>query len=227
MKGKAKIPHLTHDQVRSALDYNPATGQFMWKISPAKNVKSGTKAGGNSKGNGYSYLRLDGAEVTESRLAWFYMTGEWPDRRVRFKNGDKNDCRFENLTLYNGVGGAFDHKTREGRLACQKAYRQVAPHIEKGRSLRASFGISLEEYNEMLRSQDGKCAICNQPETQFRQGKLRALAVDHNHKSGAIRGLLCSDCNTGIGKLKDDPMVLRSAAKYLEYHLGIQTIRPA
>lgn len=215
MKGKAKIPHLTHDQVRSALDYNPATGQFVWKISPAKNVKSGTKAGGNGKGKGYSYIRLDGVEVTEPRMAWFYMTGEWPDRRVRFKNGDKNDCRFENLTLFNGIGGEYDYKTRKGRLAYQKAYRQATPHIGKGHSLRASFGISFEEYNKMLQSQDGKCAICKQPETQLRQGKLKALSVDHDHKSGAIRGLLCSDCNTGIGKLKENGKIFQSAMRYL------------
>ena len=96
MKGKAKIPCLTHQQVRDALDYNPTTGVFVWKISPAKNIKSGTTAGGNSKGNGYRYIRFSGEEVTECRLAWFYMTGCWPDRRIRFKNGNKSDCRFEN-----------------------------------------------------------------------------------------------------------------------------------
>ena len=47
MKGKAKVPNLTHDQVRDALDYNPATGVFVWKISPAKNLKAGTVAGGD------------------------------------------------------------------------------------------------------------------------------------------------------------------------------------
>ena len=45
MKGKTKVPSLTHDQVRDALDYNPATGVFVWKISPAKNVKPGFVAG--------------------------------------------------------------------------------------------------------------------------------------------------------------------------------------
>jgi hypothetical protein len=227
MKGKAKVPSLTHQQVRDALDYNPATGVFVWKISPAKNVKSGTTAGGNSKGNGYRYIRLSGEEITECRMAWFYMTGRWPERRVRFKNGDKSDCRFENLTLFNGLVGEFDHKTREGRQAYQNAYRAKTPNQQKARALRDSFGLSLDEYNRMFEAQQGKCAICNQPETQMRKGKLKTLAVDHNHKSGAIRGLLCFDCNTGIGKLKDDPQILRLAAQYLEFHLGIQTIRPA
>ena len=227
MKGKAKVPSLTHQQIRDALDYNPATGVFVWKINPAKNVKSGTTAGGNSKGNGYRYIRLGGEEITECRMAWFYMTGRWPERRVRFKNGNKSDCRFENLTLFNGLAGEFDHKTREGRQAYQNAYRAKTPNQQKARALRDSFGLSLDEYNRMFEAQQGKCAICNQPETQMRRGKLKTLAVDHNHKSGAIRGLLCFDCNTGIGKLKDDPQILRLAAQYLEFHLGIKTIRPA
>ena len=168
----------------------------------------------------YRYIRLNGEEVTETRLAWFYMTGTWPDRRVRFRNGDPKDCRFENLTLFNGLVGEFDHKTRDGRRAYQNAYRAMTPVQQKARALRDSFDLSLDEYSKMLEAQDGKCAICNHPETHRRNGKLKALAVDHSHKTGAIRGLLCSDCNTGIGKLKDDPEVLRSAIRYLEYHLG-------
>jgi hypothetical protein len=216
MKGKTKVPSLTHQQVRDALDYNPATGVFVWKISPAKNVAIGSVAGGKNGSGGYRSVRLSGEDVTEPRLAWFYMTGEWPERRVRYKNGDKNDCRFENLTLFNGLAGEFDHKTRDGRRAYQNAYRAMTPVQQKARALRDSFGLSLDEYKKMLDAQGGVCAICNQPETHKRQGKLKALAVDHDHKTGAIRGLLCSDCNTGIGKLKDDPVVLQSAIQYLE-----------
>jgi len=218
MKGKAKTPGFSHERVREALDYNPSTGKFTWKIRIAHNVYPGMTAGGNLKGNGYAYIRLDNEEVTSARLAFFYMTGEWPDRRVRFVNGDASDCRYENLTLYNGIAGEFDHKTKEGRQAYQKAYRGLSPNVQKGRALRESFGISLEQYQKMHDEQDGKCKICCQPETQMRNGKVRALAVDHDHKTGKIRGLLCSDCNTGIGKLKDDPNVLRKAADYLETH---------
>ena len=215
MKGKARIPNLTHEQVREALDYNPATGVFVWKISPAKNVKAGTAAGGDSKGNGYRYVRLYGEEITASRLAFFYMTGEWPVRRVRHINGDIGDCRFENLTLFNGIGGEYDYKTQEGRNAYLRAYRRASPILEKGRNLRAKFDMSVEEYDRMLAAQNGVCAICKQPETHLRNGKLKALAVDHDHKTGKIRGLLCSDCNTGIGKLKDSIDVLTSAVQYL------------
>lgn len=78
------------------------------------------------------------------------------------------------------------------------------------------FGISQSEYSALYESQNGVCAICLNPETATRNGVVRALAVDHCHKSGRVRGLLCSNCNTGIGKLKDDPKIIRRAAQYLE-----------
>ena len=215
MKGKVSIPSISHDRVREILDYNPATGVFVWKISPARNVKVGTQAGRSAKSNGYQYITIDGLEITSARLAWFYMMGEWPRTKVQLKDGNRLNCRFENLVLSKGVHGEFDFKTKEGRLDYLKAYRQANPEKEKQRSLRENFNISLRQYQEMHDNQNGKCAICNEPETQMRSGKVRALAVDHDHKTGAIRGLLCSDCNTGIGKLKDNPKILQSAIQYL------------
>lgn len=70
------------------------------------------------------------------------------------------------------------------------------------------FGISPEQYQEMLTQQDGGCAICHTlPEER--------LHVDHNHTTGKIRGLLCRHCNTGLGMFKDDPVRLEEALKYL------------
>lgn len=218
MKGKTKTPNVTHEQVRNALDYNPSTGEFIWKISPAKNIKAGTRAGGGNGSSGYQYIRICGEEITTSRLAWFYMTGEWPERRVRFKNGDKTDCRYDNLTLFNGIGGEFDFKTKEGKNAYLREYRRLSPHLEKARALRDSFDISLEEYQAMHEAQSGCCAICGEPETESRLGKLKSLAVDHCHKTGKIRALLCVACNTGLGKFKDDAIVLEKAAEYVRLH---------
>ena len=218
MKGKTKIPPLTHQQVLDALEYNPATGVFRWKINPAKNIKAGAIAGGSSKGNDYRYIRLNNSEVTECRLAWFYMTGEWPVGRVKYKNGDKNDCRFENLTTFRKIAGEWDHSSTEGRNKYLREYRRVDPILEKERYLLRRFEMSMDDYNRMLEAQGGVCAICEHPETHKRNGKLKAMAVDHSHKTGAIRGLLCCDCNTGIGKLKDSVNVLSNAIDYLRKH---------
>jgi hypothetical protein len=214
MKGKVKTPSLSHKQIQSALDYNIQTGEFKWKISPAKNVKAGSIAGSKSS-KSYNYVRIFGQEITIGRLAWFYVKGEWPERRVRFKNGDINDCRFENLTLFDGIAGEYDHKSQEGKNAYLRAYRKMNPQKEQARSLRNNFNLSLEEYKRMWDSQGGLCAICNQPETHKRNGKTKNLAVDHDHQTGKIRGLLCFDCNTGIGKLKEDASILLSAIHYL------------
>jgi hypothetical protein len=81
--------------------------------------------------------------------------------------------------------------------------------------LEKKYGITLEIYAEMYRAQNGLCAICgNGPSKGSWHGKL---GVDHCHDTGAIRGLLCDDCNVGIGRLKDDPERLRKALQYLEH----------
>lgn len=70
-------------------------------------------------------------------------------------------------------------------------------------------GCSAEEYDARLEKQSGKCAIC---------GKLlwQDLRVDHNHLTGKVRGLLCDNCNCGLGFFKDNPSLLRRAADYLD-----------
>jgi hypothetical protein len=98
----------------------------------------------------------------------------------------------------------------------QKRYREKNRRALSDGERKRRFGITPQEYEKRFNSQNGVCAICFNPETATRLGKIKALSVDHCHKTGAIRGLLCSDCNTGIGKLKDDPKVLQSAIRYLE-----------
>lgn len=100
--------------------------------------------------------------------------------------------------------------------AYQKSYREKNQKLLSDKERERRFGITRQEYAELFHRQDGKCAICKQPETAMRLGKVKALAVDHDHKTGRVRGLLCSDCNTGIGKLKDDTKILQSAIRYLE-----------
>lgn len=77
------------------------------------------------------------------------------------------------------------------------------------------YGITEDQYGEMLREQDGRCAICReQPDGVGKTGKV--LHVDHDHKTGAVRGLLCRDCNPALGAFRDSPELLRRAAEYLE-----------
>jgi len=82
----------------------------------------------------------------------------------------------------------------------------------KSQALKQAFGISIEEYDAMLKLQNGVCAVCFKEELTVRN---KNLAVDHCHKTGKIRGLLCSHCNRAIGLLGDNPTVLENALNYL------------
>lgn len=82
-------------------------------------------------------------------------------------------------------------------------------------NLKNHFNMTLDDYDEMYRNQSGCCAICGTHQSELG----RTLCVDHNHITGEIRGLLCNDCNTAIGKLKTDEGIelLQKAIKYLGY----------
>ena len=113
---------------------------------------------------------------------------------------------------------------REWRIAnkdkCRKTERMWY-HADADRardaSLRAKYGINLNQYNELSKSQKDVCAICSQPESTIdpHTSLPRVLAVDHCHETNRIRGLLCDRCNVGLGNFKDNPNLLDSAASYL------------
>jgi hypothetical protein len=71
------------------------------------------------------------------------------------------------------------------------------------------YGITVADYDAMLASQDNGCYICGEPELH------RALSIDHNHRTGKVRGLLCSNHNRALGLLGDDPDLLLKAHAYL------------
>lgn len=79
-----------------------------------------------------------------------------------------------------------------------------------------TYGLSPAEYDEMLKNQEGVCKICLQRETRKRLGKLLPLAVDHDHATGKVRGLLCSRCNTAIGLIHDNVIVALRLTQYLK-----------
>jgi hypothetical protein len=91
------------------------------------------------------------------------------------------------------------------------------PEKKRAAHLRRTFGISLEEYDERVRQQDGVCAICGQPENcRGRGGAVMPLTVDHNHETNSVRGLLCRACNVALGLMNDSATTLRAAADYLD-----------
>lgn len=88
--------------------------------------------------------------------------------------------------------------------------KRATPEHQRRHLLRSKYGITPEEYDSMLDSQGGCCAICGRTPTPSRR-----LAVDHDHTTGVVRGLLCTACNVGIGFLGDNHQSVSSAVAYL------------
>lgn len=90
-------------------------------------------------------------------------------------------------------------------------------HARRNGNLKHSYGITPAYYDALLAKQGGVCAICGKPETVVdrRTGKPRRLAVDHDHVTGKVRGLLCANHNALLGHAGDAPEILLAAVDYL------------
>jgi Recombination endonuclease VII len=97
------------------------------------------------------------------------------------------------------------------KASYMRTYARSKPGYHRRIDVLRRYGLTWSAYQELLKKQDGKCAICGTGVTVGQN-----LAVDHDHKTGEVRGLLCSPCNLGLGAFADDPQRLRKAADYLE-----------
>lgn len=130
------------------------------------------------------------------------------------KDGKHSRCKFCQRTL----ARELRQKNLEKHCENVKKYQKLNPDKTKNTKLKTSFSITLDEYNEMLIEQNESCAICKNKETHMRNGKIRTLVVDHCHKTGKIRQLLCNNCNIGLGQFKDNVNLLNNAISYLNNH---------
>jgi hypothetical protein len=113
---------------------------------------------------------------------------------------------------------------RESHLEYRKAYTRRRQIVSADKiadyKLRKTKGITLADHAVLLASQGGVCAICRRPESARRNGRPRLMAVDHDHRTGAVRGLLCNACNTALGLFGDDIAVMEAAIAYLAQALA-------
>jgi hypothetical protein len=85
--------------------------------------------------------------------------------------------------------------------------------------LKSKYGMTWAEYQKMLKTQRQRCAICGRKEKRpGRSGKIRTLSVDHDHRTGSVRELLCADCNVGLGCVDDNIKTLQTMIAYLQKH---------
>ncbi len=121
-----------------------------------------------------------------------------------------------------------DKRNKSGIAArcrkCRQAYRkrwrkEINPEAAKRLYRKAHFkklyNITIEDYDRMYFKQNGVCMTCGKPETTKNQWGIRRLSVDHDHKTGKVRGLLCTCCNRLIGLARDDVSTLKRIIEYL------------
>jgi len=133
------------------------------------------------------------------------------------------------LTEFFSRGGKLSHLYKSRCKQCMQTQRQEwadknRDHLNDwrrnnwvvaGRRLRRR-GATQQMYDALYEAQKGCCALCEEPEEKFAW-----LCIDHDHVTGRIRGLLCPNCNRGLGLLQDNPDLLRKAAKYVEAHKAL------
>jgi hypothetical protein len=103
------------------------------------------------------------------------------------------------------------------KIKVTRKAQKPTKETRKNSTLKHRFGISLSDFNIMYEEQHGRCAICGKEITKYAESRdLTTVAcVDHSHVTGRVRGLLCNHCNTGIGLLQENPVILNSAINYL------------
>lgn len=99
----------------------------------------------------------------------------------------------------------FRSETNTFRTDCKECTKEA--------EMKRKFGISFSEYHALLKAQGYRCEICR---CKLESSRYTKFAVDHCHKTGKLRGLLCTNCNTGLGLFKDSEERLSSAIKYLQ-----------
>ncbi len=133
---------------------------------------------------------------------------------------EENPQPYSNFFIDNNAKDGYCYKCKSCmkklKQEYDKTYRKRPDIIkrEKERLLIKNYGITLEQFNNLLLLQNYKCAICN---VEYGTGP-RAFAVDHDHISNKVRSLLCGNCNMGLGKFKDSIELLEKAKQYLIIH---------
>jgi hypothetical protein len=136
-----------------------------------------------------------------------------PEKQVRAKKLCQQ-CYMNQLYKKNPI---MRQKARNRTNAYRKNNLEKVRQADREKHLKKKFNIGISEYESLQSAQNNLCAICKNPETTSCRGqKINYLAVDHCHRSGVIRGLLCFKCNTAISIIENTPNILESIREYLK-----------
>ena len=151
---------------------------------------------------------LHQAQMPEHRKK--YMAEYYKAKPEKFPRRTKEQQDTYNETRRARYANDEDYRADTRRKI--KEWQQSNPLARKNGHLK-QYGITIDEFHLLVEKQDHKCAICGYSDTSK---KSFFPVVDHCHNKGHVRGILCSACNFGIGKFKDDPQLLLNAINYLE-----------
>lgn len=138
----------------------------------------------------------------------------WRDAHPERAKAIALKSRIRNPEAYRARARRWFLANHEKHLAYSARRRKEKPRLVVSGKLKAMHGITLEQYEAIAASQNHACAICGTPQAE----QKRKMAVDHHHGTGRIRGLLCHNCNVGIGNLKDSKQILTKALNYIHEH---------
>ena len=127
----------------------------------------------------------------------------------------QKERRKENEDIYKIYRENYYKCNKEDISLKNKLLYKNNPELFFKRAIKRNYNISLNDYNNLLENQKEVCAICGNKETRKTQ---KRLSVDHDHITGKVRGLLCYNCNLGLGHFKDNPELLKKASSYLVFH---------
>lgn len=151
-------------------------------------------------------------EQARRRAAAVKRTGK---KQCKMCNATKPITEFHKASTLDGYSwycGPCKVEANRRSLQKQRSRNREQFLLQRRRNhLIAKYGLTLEEYDDLLAQQKGVCAICK------RGNGAKFLVVDHRHKGEVVRGLLCDGCNIGLGMFRDNPAILRVAAAYLTY----------
>ena len=128
-------------------------------------------------------------------LADFYLSRKDPTKKSSYAYECK-DCTIKRTVQYN----------KDNSETVRSQY------------LKRAYGMTFEEFENMLSEQNNCCAICGTNKPSKTRGRVKRFHVDHDHKTGKIRGLICKSCNIALGEVEDNIHILKSMIQYLESH---------
>lgn len=145
-------------------------------------------------------------EARKEYMRRYYLANKDKYEGYREKHRDSRNLRNRNAYANN-------EELRKKIYEQVKEYRRKNPGKKRNCDLKRNYGITSQEFDSILESQGGGCAICGR--SQNKEKRILTLHVDHDHNTGKVRGILCSNCNMGVGKFQDDHKLLEKAAAYI------------